>query len=281
MSLSIIVHGGAGRVDAASVPARLAACRRAAEAGWRVLQSGGAALDAVEAATIVLEDEPLFNAGTGSTLNINGDVETDAAIMNGATRAAGAAAAVAGIRNPIRLARAILDDGGPVLLAGAGALEFARARGIEECNPAELVVPHQRAHWERDHGTVGCVALDARGRLAAATSTGGIYDKLPGRVGDTPLIGCGTYADKAAAVSCTGDGEAIIRVVLAHWAARRVEAGETAAAAAAAAIGYFQAEISGEAGLIVVDRSGRVGWAKNSPHMPICRIDAAGAVESA
>lgn len=276
MQPAIIVHGGAGRVDQASIPERLAGCRRAAEAGWRILQGGGTALDAVVAATVVLEDDPLFNAGTGSTLNINGVVETDAAVMDGTTRAAGAVAAVSGIRNPVRLARAVLDDGRHVMLAGSGAVEFAREHAIEECDPAELVVATRRAQWERDHGTVGCVACDVEGRLAAATSTGGIYNKLPGRVGDSPLIGCGTYADSIAAVSCTGDGEAIIRLVLAHYAAQLVADGASAAEAARAAVAEFGARMPGEAGLIIVDRSGRPAHAKNSPQMPVCAIDGAG-----
>lgn len=270
MPISIIVHGGAGEIDAASVPARLAGCRAAAEAGYAVLKSGGRALDAVQAAVIALEDNPLFNAGTGSTLNRDGRVETDAAIMDGATLKAGAVAAVSGIRNPVKLARQVMEVSRHVLLAGEGAYQFAKQHGIKTCDPAELVVPEQRAHWEKEHGTVGAVALDAQGHLAAATSTGGVFDKLPGRVGDTPLIGCGTYADVHAAVSCTGLGENIIRTTLARHAAWLVEQGADAPRATEQAIQYLVRQTRGQAGLIVMDKAGRAGFARNTVHMPVC-----------
>ena len=201
---SIIVHGGAGPVKDDSLASRLDGCKQAALAGWRILQQGGSALDAAEAAVVALEDNPLFNAGTGSTLNSLGQVEMDAAIMEGASLRAGAVAAVKAIKNPIKLARRLLEDGRHVLLAGEGALLFAHSLGFPECDPASLIVDSEKQRWDSKHGTVGCVALDRNGELAAATSTGGIFNKLPGRVGDSPLIGCGTYANKFGAVSCTG-----------------------------------------------------------------------------
>lgn len=272
MTFSIIVHGGAGEVPLDSLDARKQGCHIAAEAGAHILKRGGQALDAVQAAVEVLENNPLFNAGTGSTLNHEGRVETDAAIMDGAILKAGAVAAVSGIRNPIRLARAVMEHSPHILLAGEGAYRFAQQHGIETCDPSELVVPAQRSHWEKEHGTVGAVALDAEGRLAAATSTGGIFDKLPGRVGDTPLIGCGTYADANAAVSCTGSGEDIMRTTLARHAAYLVEQGLDATAAARQAIVYFAEQTHGDAGIILMSNRGVHGYARNSAHMPICAL---------
>src|SRR5262245_46218367 len=211
---ALIVHGGAGPIRDDSLPARLEGCKAAAQAGWKILDSGGSALDAAEAAVVALEDNPLFNAGTGSTLTSSGTVEMDAAIMEGQSLRCGSVAAVSGIKNPIKLARRIMEDGRHVMLAGDGARSFAGEIGFPKCSPEALIVDREKKRWESRHGTVGCVAFDANGQLVAATSTGGIFDKLPGRVGDSPLIGCGTYANDYGAVSCTGDGEAIIRVVL-------------------------------------------------------------------
>ena len=208
---TIIVHGGAGRIPKAKLPQMRAGCRQAASIGWEALAQGKSALHAVECAITALEDNPLFNAGTGSTLNSLGEVEMDAAIMDGSSLAVGAVAAVKGIKNPIQLARKVLDDQRHILLVGEGALRFARHAGISTCPPETLIVPEQKRRWAEKHGTVGCVARDQAGKLAAGTSTGGIFDKLPGRVGDSPLPGCGTYADDTAAASCTGNGEAIIR----------------------------------------------------------------------
>lgn len=278
MPFFILVHGGAGKVDPESVPARLAGCRAAAETGYAILKQGGSALEAVQAAVVALENNPLFNAGTGSTLNRDGKVETDAAIMDGATLKAGAVAAVSGIRNPVILARKVMDASPHVLLTGEGAYRFALEHDIPTCDPVELVVPAQRAHWEKEHGTVGAVALDTQGCLAAATSTGGIFDKLPGRVGDTPLIGCGTFANRHAAVSCTGIGEDIIRTTLARHAAWLMEQGVEAQLAAEQALAYFGVHCRGEAGLILVDRGGRCGSARNSEHMPVCSMDSDGHV---
>lgn len=274
---SIIVHGGAGPVKDNSLPARLAGCEVAAQAGWKILQQGGSAVDAAEAAVVALEDNPLFNAGTGSTLNSLGKVEMDASIMEGRSLRAGAVAAVAGIKNPIQLARRVMDDGRHVMLAGEGALWFARQIGFPEFPPESLIVDHERRRWEGKHGTVGCVAFDASGNLAAATSTGGIFKKLPGRVGDSPLIGCGTYADDYGAASCTGDGEAIIRLLLAKGAVDYLQEGsEPAKAAELAMVDLGEPRIRGAGGIILIDRFGKIGHARNTTHMPVCWITAEG-----
>jgi L-asparaginase / beta-aspartyl-peptidase len=269
---AIIVHGGAGPIKDDSLPARLEGCKHAALAGWKILERGGSALDAAEAAVVVLEDDPLFNAGIGSTLNSAGQVETDAAIMDGRTLRAGAVAALSGVKNPIKVARLILEDGRHVMLAGEGALLFARQSGLPECSPESLIVQRERKRWESKHGTVGCVAFDSGGNLAVATSTGGIFNKLPGRVGDSPLIGCGTYADEHGAVSCTGHGEAIMRVLLGKSAVDLLSSGEDAKVAAQKALDRLAAKTGSTGGLVLIDREGRVGYARNTTHMPVCVI---------
>jgi beta-aspartyl-peptidase (threonine type) len=269
---AIIVHGGAGAIKDDSLPGRLDGCKEAARAGWLVLQRGGPAVDAAEAAVLVLEDNPLFNAGTGSTLNALGNVEMDAAIMESKSLRAGAVAAVSGIKNPISLARRIMEDGRHVMLACEGALSFAREIGFPECPPEQLITGGARKLWEEKHGTVGCVALDSRGSIAVATSTGGTFKKLPGRVGDTPLLGCGTYADEYCGVSCTGHGEAIMRTVLAKTAAEFIRAGAEAASAARQAVALLAAKTGSTGGLIIIDQQGRIGYARNTAHMPVCSI---------
>src|SRR5512147_788188 len=273
---SIIVHGGAVPIKDDSLPARLDGCKAAALAGWEILRLGGSAVDAAEAAVAVLEDNPLFNAGTGSTLNRMGQVEMDAAIMEGASLRAGAVAAVQGIKNPIKLARRVLEDGRHVLIAGEGASLFARAVGIPECDPAGLIVESEKRRWDSMHGTVGCVAFDGEGKLAAATSTGGVFDKLPGRVGDSPLIGCGTYANRFGAVSCTGHGEAIIRVVMARDAVQLLQDGIEPTEATALALENLEELTGSAAGLILIDARGRVGFGRNTTHMPVCYVMAGG-----
>jgi beta-aspartyl-peptidase (threonine type) len=269
---SIIVHGGAGPIKDDSLAARLDGCKAAALVGWQIITSGGTALDAVEAAVIVLEDNPLFNAGTGSTLNSLGKVEMDAAIMAGESLRAGAVAAVSAIKNPIKLARRIMEDGRHVMLACEGALMFARQSGFPEVPAESLVSKREKERWLNAHGTVGCVVLDANGKLAVATSTGGIFDKLPGRVGDSPLLGCGTYANKYGAVSCTGHGEAIMRVLMAREALQHLQDGCEPAEAAQRAIADLEQLTGSTAGLILVDRCGRMAYARNTTHMPICSI---------
>jgi L-asparaginase / beta-aspartyl-peptidase len=269
---AIIVHGGAGRIKNEELPQRLMGCKEAALAGWQILKQGGSALDAAEAAVVVLEDNPLFNAGTGSTLNSLGEVEMDAAIMEGETLSVGAVAAVQGIKNPIKLARRIMEDGRHVLLAGEGARLFARQIGFAECSPNALIVQVERERWEERHGTVGCVALDNGGKIAVGTSTGGIFNKLPGRVGDSPLPGCGTYADEYGGISCTGDGEAIIRIVMAKSAVEFLKHGADPRLAANQALILLEKKTTGTAGLIIIDRQGRIGYARNTPCMPVCFI---------
>ncbi|ABS25710.1 isoaspartyl peptidase/L-asparaginase family protein [Anaeromyxobacter sp. Fw109-5] len=290
---AIIVHGGAGSLGSddpasyggADAP-RLEGVRRACEAGWAILLAGGSALDAVEAAVRILEDDPTFNAGTGATLTAAGDVELDASIMDGATLRCGAVAVVKDVRNPVSLARAIMERSHHVLLAGPGASAFAREVGILPHDNGLLVTPRQRARWEaaraaagsfsprglhplgEKSGTVGAAARDARGHLAAATSTGGMQLKLPGRVGDTPLIGCGTYADDAlAAVSCTGHGERIIQLTLARHVAELVGRGVAATEAAREAVAALGSRVQGEGGVIVVGPRGEPGFANNTPVM--------------
>ena len=270
-SPTIIVHGGAGPIKDDSLAARLEGCKAAALAGWAILQQGGAALDAVEAAVVGLEDNPLFNAGTGSTLNSLGKIEMDAAIMEGHSLRAGAVAAVSGVKNPIKLARRVLEDGRHILLAGEGALLFARQIGFPECAPESLIVESEKKRWQSKHGTVGAVAFDSAGRLAVATSTGGIFNKLPGRVGDSPLIGCGTYADGYGAASCTGQGEAIIRLVLAKRAVDFLHEADNGEAQTAArmAIAHLEERLQSTGGIILIDRSGNIGYARNTSHMPV------------
>ena len=226
----VVVHGGAGALERGGPePAHEAEARRALAdalgAALRRLHEGGSALDAVVEAVAVLEDHPRFNAGRGSALTSQGRVEMDASVMDGARRAAGAVACVRTVRNPVRLARLVLERTPHVLLAGRSAERFARANGVERVHPRTLVVPEQRELLRRakrraaasGHGTVGAVARDAAGHLAAATSTGGVVNQLPGRVGDSPIVGAGTWADDATcAVSATGHGEALLRVAFAH-----------------------------------------------------------------
>ncbi|MGE5303924.1 MAG: isoaspartyl peptidase/L-asparaginase family protein [Alphaproteobacteria bacterium] len=275
----IIVHGGAGRIRNHELTPKLDGCRAAALMGWNVLQRGGSALDAAEAAVVALEDNPLFNAGIGSTLNALGEVEMDAAIMDGATLRVGAVAAVQGIKNPITLARRVMEDGRHVMLVGGGAAMFARRIGFPECDPQTLIVEAERKRWQEKHGTVGCVTLDQNGKMAVATSTGGIFNKLPGRVGDSPLPGCGTYADELGGVSCTGSGEDIARIVLAKSALAFLQTVGDPQAAAHQAIRLLAEKTEGAGGLIMIDRNGRIGYARNTERMPVCLITGAGTVK--
>jgi L-asparaginase / beta-aspartyl-peptidase len=270
----ILVHGGAGADPADSIDELRDGIRAAVGAGWRVLAAGGRSLDAVEAAVRVLEDAPRFNAGRGSVLTSTGTVETDAAIMEGDELRCGAVGAVRGVANPVTLARRVLDDGRHVFLVGDGALAFARAAGVPECDPASLITPRRRRQLEAatvdTKGTVGAVAIDRQGTLAAATSTGGMSGKLPGRVGDSPLIGCGTYADNTlGAVSCTGAGEAIIRVVLARRALDVMKDADDPDYAAHVAVDLLVEKGRGDGGLILLDPRGRIGYAQSSAFMPV------------
>jgi beta-aspartyl-peptidase (threonine type) len=268
---ALLVHGGAAADPTEGIDELRDGIRGAEDAGWRVLERGGRALDAVEAAVCVLEDHPRFNAGRGSVLTTAGTVEMDASIMDGDTLNNGAVACVCQVRNPISLARRVLDDGRHSLFVGAGAIDRARALGIPLCDPAELVTERQRRRLEAiQAGTVGAVALDRSGAIAAGTSTGGRAGQLPGRVGDTPLIGCGTYAESAlGGVSCTGDGEAIIRVVLARRTLEILKSVEDPGRAAEIAVDVLVEEGRGQGGLILIDWKGRMAWAHSTPFMPI------------
>jgi L-asparaginase / beta-aspartyl-peptidase len=267
---ALIVHGGAG-ADPGGRDELRAGMREAVGAGWRALAAGGTALDAVEAAVRSLEDHPRFNAGRGSVLTSAGTVETDASIMEGDRLRNGAVASVGGVANPVTLARRILEDGHHSFFVGPGALARARALGVPLCDPAQLVTEHQRQRLAAvQAGTVGAVALDRAGTIAAATSTGGTAGKLPGRVGDSALIGCGTYAESTlGGVSCTGDGEAIIRVALARRTLEILRSVADPAHAAEVALGVLVEEGHGQGGLIVVDWRGRMGWAASTALMPV------------
>ena len=268
---AIIVHGGAGPASPKTLQDRIAGCQDAATRGWQILTNGGSGLDAVESAVVVLENNPLFNAGRGSALTALHNVEMDAAVMCSDLRA-GAVAAVSGIKNPIRLARNVLEDGRHVLLVGSGARSFGLGSGIEACPQEELITPRQHHHWQRSQGTVGCVALDATGLCFAATSTGGMPGQLDGRVGDSPLPGCGTYANQHGAASCTGVGEAIMKVLMAKSAIDFLSAGLAPTAAAEASVACLATQTGSEGGLILVDKSGVISHARNTEEMPVCII---------
>ncbi len=248
-----------------------AVLKQALEAGFQVLQSG-TALDAVAAAVVVLEDSPLFNAGRGACFNADGEIEMDASIMDGAKLRAGAVAAVERIRNPVLAARAVMEHTRHVLLAGDAADRFARQQGLKLENPSYFATPRRLAALKQGrknfHGTVGAVALDGDGNLAAATSTGGYTGKMAGRVGDSPLVGAGTYADnRACAVSGTGLGEAFIRAAVAHDVCARMRYAKASLAAAAAAALRSVAALGGDGGLVAVDRRGNVAMPFNSEGM--------------
>ncbi|MFZ5439139.1 MAG: isoaspartyl peptidase/L-asparaginase family protein [Myxococcota bacterium] len=269
---SILVHGGAGpRRDQEDGAGAKEGCLVAAREGARVLAAGGSALDAVEVAARVLEDDPRFNAGRGAVLNADGEVELDASIMEGEQLRCGAVAVVKTVQNPVSLARAVMEHSPHVLLVGDGADAFARARGIPAIAPGALVTEHQRLRWlerrQATHGTIGAVAVDARGQVAAATSTGGTAGKLRGRVGDSPLIGAGTVADsRVGAASSTGLGEFIVRVGLARTVLEALRRGLHPDAAAAEGIREL-VRIGGDGGVIVARPDGELGWAFSSERM--------------
>lgn len=309
MKPSLIVHGGAWDIPDDAVEVCKAGCHRALAAGWSILSQSGSALDAVEAAVVVLEDDPVFDAGFGSHLNSDGLVECDAIVMDGATLRSGAVATLQHVRNPIRLARRVLENCPHMMLVAEGAERFAAEQGVALCQPEELVAEKERDAWlkcrnskhaaahHRGHeqGTVGAVAIDRDGRLFAATSTGGTCCKLPGRVGDSPLIGCGCYADsEAGGVSCTGYGEAIMKVVMAKTAVdflRHPAATESnpvpgilptptvpdvASVAARETVQILAKRTHATGGLILLDRDGKPGFAFNTPRMAYGYVAAGG-----
>ena len=276
MTMAIVVHGGAGNWsdEGGELVEARQACEAAAAAGRAVLARGGSALDAVETAVILLEDCPVLDAGRGSYPNTEGAVEMDALIMDGRDLKLGAIAAIQRVRHPISLARRVMLDSGHHLLVGPGAELFADSIGFPRCDVSELLVGNGSADSLPQPSaalgdTVGAVALDADGNLAAATSTGGTRNKRPGRVGDSPLVGSGAYADNwTAGVSATGYGEALMRVVISKRVCDLVGTGLSAAAACAAAIRLLEERTGGEGGLIAVDARGQVGFAFNTRAMP-------------
>lgn len=288
---ALVAHGGAGpAVPADERPERKRAMLEAVRRGADILKDGGDALDVVVATIIALEDHPLFNAGTGSLLTIDGSVEMDASLMlagdrsdsgetaGGAGRiSAGAVAAVGRVRNPILLARAVMENTRHVLMVGQGAERLARRAGVPMCSNEDLITERARERWRRlrdsvqlgiphapfGHGTVGAVAIDARGAIAAATSTGGVPGKIAGRVGDSAIIGAGTFADLSGAASATGYGEAIILAGLCREAVRSLT-GAPPATAARRAVTDLLGAANAEGGIIMVDRRGRIGFAHNA-----------------
>ncbi len=281
----LVVHGGAWAMPDEVVDAHLNGVRNAAAAGWRVLERGGSSLDAVEEAVVVMEDDETFDAGRGSFLNRDGKVQLDALIMDGGTLRAGGVGCVERIANPVRAARKILSESPHVYFVGEGAERFAAEHGIALCRNEDLIIPREierlqeylsRGEDRREdifapaisHDTVGAVALDRDGNIAAATSTGGTLAKAPGRLGDSSLIGCGCYANnESAAASTTGWGEPIMKLVLAKWAADRVESGSTPEWVVQEAMNYLKQRVNGHGGMILLDAQGRFGIAHNTPRM--------------
>jgi len=267
------------------VEAHLNGVRNAVAAGWRALSRGGTALDAVEEAVVVMEDDETFDAGRGSFLNRDGKVQLDAFIMEGSTLRGGGVGGVERIANPIRAARKILSESPHVYFVAEGAENFAAEHGIALCDNRDLVIPREverlraiqaKAAEETpdlfaptvSHDTVGAIALDRDGNIAAATSTGGTLNKAPGRLGDSSLIGCGCYADnETAAASLTGWGEPIMKLVLAKWACDRVAAGNLPEWVSQEAINYLKSRVNGHGGIILLDAKGRIGISHNTPRM--------------
>ncbi len=289
---TLLIHGGAGVMRRAEMTPEIDAAYRAGlndalEAGTKVLASGGEALDAVEAAVRVLEDNPNFNAGRGAVLTREGVAELDASIMDGRDRSAGAVAQVRTVKNPIRAARHVMETTGRVMFAGPDVDEMAKAAGVEIVPPEYFITPRRQEALQRAmagsfvpmdrYGTVGAVAMDAKGNLAAATSTGGLNAKPPGRVGDSPIIGAGTYADNdSCAVSATGDGEYFIRASVARMICARVAMQDmTAEQAAGATLAEVKA-LGGTGGVIVLSHDGSTALSMNTEGMFRGRADSTG-----
>lgn len=291
----LIVHGGAWAIPDDMVDAHIRGVNHALAAGWSVLERGGSALDAVEEAVVIMEDDETFDAGRGSFLNRDGRVQLDAFIMDGATLRGGGVGCVEQLRNPIRAARKILSESPHVYFVAEGAEKFAAEHGIALCKNEELVIPREIERLRKyqaelaqrnagedgnelfaadsddviiSHDTVGSVALDGNGNIAAATSTGGTLNKAPGRLGDSSLIGCGCYADnESAAASTTGWGEPIMKLVLAKWTADRIAAGNLPEWSAQEAMNYLKQRVNGHGGIIVLNREGHIGISHNTPRM--------------
>jgi len=280
----LLVHGGAWAIPDEMVDAHLDGVRAAIAAGWSVLNKGGSAVDAVDEAVVIMENDDAFDAGRGSFLNRDGKVQLDALIMDGATLRAGGVGCVEHIANPVRAARKVLGESPHVYFVAEGAERFAQEHGIPLCENEDLILPREIERLRAlqssttkteelfaptiSHDTVGAVALDTSGNIAAATSTGGTLNKAPGRLGDSSLIGCGCYADnQSAAVSTTGWGEPIMKLVLAKWAADRVASGNLPQWVAAEAMNYLKDRVNGHGGIILLDAAGRFGLAHNTPRM--------------
>ncbi len=297
---NLVVHGGAGKftrekMQPGQQDAIKAALHRALEAGSTILSGGGTSLDAVEAAVRVLEDDPHFNAGRGAALSFEGTAELDAAIMDGRNRDAGAVARVTTTRSPVGLARAVMENSRHVFLAGIGADAFSREAGVEQVDNEWFITPERRRNLaelkadnadaydvDMKYGTVGAVALDTHGHVAAATSTGGVTGKRWGRIGDSPMIGAGTYADdRAGAISATGAGEFFIRAGAAHEICARVRLGGEDIVTAAAAVMADVTALGGSGGVIFVSPHGNGGWRFTTPGMLRGRVSSADAAEVA
>lgn len=273
---AIITHGGAWNIPEEMHEDAKRGCSCAAAAGWDLLVRGGSAVQAVEEAVRTLEDDPTFDAGHGSVLNAAGTIELDAMIMDGTDLNLGAVYAVRNLRHPVTLARLVMTESEHAALASAGAEAFAREHGLESCPTWELVVQRELERWRQESSeghrpfqgpgdTVGAVAVDANRHLAAATSTGGTFRKHPGRVGDSPLVGCGAYADdRSGAASATGDGEQLMKIVISKLACDLLERGLTAQQAADAAISRLAERTDGEGGLILLRGDGDIGIAHST-----------------
>lgn len=272
---AIVVHGGSGAITLERHDRLREGVRAAAEAGDAILSAGGSALDAVVAAVRVLEDDPEFNAGRGSVLTRDGSIETDASVMDGPAQRFGAVAAVPDLGCAVALARAVLEAGEHVLLAGPAAWRFAAEVGISPAPAGSLVTARSLDRLAASKGTVGAAARDREGRFAAATSTGGTPGKRSGRVGDSPIAGAGTWADGSVAASATGDGEGILRVALTHAIAMRVAAGTALREAVAGSLAELRRITGASAGVIAIDHV-QVVTLQLSPAMPVASIVRAG-----
>jgi beta-aspartyl-peptidase (threonine type) len=273
MQPSLIVHGGAWDIPDDAVDACKSGCLRALQAGWNILKTGGHAVDAIEAAVIVLEDDPTFDSGFGSHLSLDGHVECDAIVMDAATLRAGSVAGLRRVKNPIQAARAVLEKCPHMMLISEGAENFASAHGVPLCDPEDLISPAEREAWLRCSKD-SHAAENHRGHEQG--TVGATCCKLPGRVGDSPLIGCGCYADiETGGVSSTGYGEAIMRVVMAKTAADFLRpASSTPARAAQAAVQLVASRGKGTGGLILLDKNGNPGFAFNTPRMAFGYVNA-------
>ncbi|MFO7891122.1 MAG: isoaspartyl peptidase/L-asparaginase [bacterium] len=279
----LVVHGGAWDIPDNLQAAHLQGMGKALNKGWMCLSHCGSALDAVEETVAVMEDDPVFDAGKGSVLNTDGSVEMDASIMDGKRLEAGAVAALRNFTNPVRISRKILEKTEHILLAGKGCEAFALKQGFKKVPVEDLLTEREllrlkelkkNQQYKTEHsfskkrGTVGAVAVDMNGDIAAATSTGGTPKKIPGRVGDTPIIGCGTYAENGVGcVSCTGWGESIMKTMLARETAEKMRAGNSAQVSAEYAVTLLQERCKGLAGIICIDGKGRIGIYFNTPKM--------------